>query len=423
MSPKVAEVERLYGKYNPEKLSDVPVLVEKYGEDKLLAMVMKKYREQEEKAHSQQPRQPPPQQLPPQEEPVGQAAAMALQQHIAKHGTGDVQKIRRLRRASVQTVGAPGSLPVVQKTALDFSTPAAKVGEVRRLYVKYDPEKVAGVPGLVQKYGEDKLFSMVWKKYEAQEGRSAPDPRAGDASASYSIQPQARESPKVVEVQRLYGKYNPEKLADVPGLVEKYGEDKLLAMVKKKYKEQEEAAPSPKEAQVRRLYGKYNPEKLADVPTLLAKYGEDQLQAMVKKKYREQEEEAAKAEFESSEDEFEADEPAPAPGVESLSDDDAFDDGYAAPAPAGGLGRVVISSETLLQAAMDGDEAVLAHCLASGQVWVDEGRTAILHCHPWVILSQKKRRKSEVWWNGIAALVCRSGWTRPTRSARRTTRR
>jgi hypothetical protein len=28
----------------------------------------------------------------------------------------------------------------------------------------------------------------------------------------------------------------------VPGLVEKYGEDKLLAMVKKKYKEQEEAS-------------------------------------------------------------------------------------------------------------------------------------------------------------------------------------
>ena len=42
-----AEVDRLYGKYNPEKLVDVDTLVAKHGEVKLLGMVRKKYREQE----------------------------------------------------------------------------------------------------------------------------------------------------------------------------------------------------------------------------------------------------------------------------------------------------------------------------------------------------------------------------------------
>ena len=40
----------------------------------------------------------------------------------------------------------------------------------------------------------------------------------------------------------MYAKYNPEKLVDVPTLVAKYGEGKLLSMVQKKYKEQETAA-------------------------------------------------------------------------------------------------------------------------------------------------------------------------------------
>lgn len=40
------EIEDLYGRYNPEKLTDVETLLTKYGEGKLLSMVRKKYREQ-----------------------------------------------------------------------------------------------------------------------------------------------------------------------------------------------------------------------------------------------------------------------------------------------------------------------------------------------------------------------------------------
>ena len=46
-STKVRDVQRLYAKYNPEKLADVDTLLSKYGEVKLLSMVMRKYAEQE----------------------------------------------------------------------------------------------------------------------------------------------------------------------------------------------------------------------------------------------------------------------------------------------------------------------------------------------------------------------------------------
>ena len=44
-SASLAEISRLYRQFNPEKLVDVPTLVEKYGEDKLLGMVQNKYKE------------------------------------------------------------------------------------------------------------------------------------------------------------------------------------------------------------------------------------------------------------------------------------------------------------------------------------------------------------------------------------------
>jgi hypothetical protein len=96
-------------------------------------------------------------------------------------------------------------------------------------------------------------------------------------------------SPQLAEVQWLYGKYNPEKLADVPALAAKYGAQKLLAMVRKKYSQQEWPGSSPQLAEVQWLYGKYNPEKLADVPALAAKYGAEKLLVMVRKKYSGQE--------------------------------------------------------------------------------------------------------------------------------------
>ena len=70
-------------------------------------------------------------------------------------------------------------------------------------------------------------------------------------------------------------------------------------------------------------------------------------------------------------------------------EEDRFEGGAPSPAPAAGgggtasLGKIVVCAETLLQAAVDGEAAVLAHCLASGEVWVEAadeftGNTALM---------------------------------------------
>jgi hypothetical protein len=276
ISPQIAEINRLYGKYNPEKLADVPTLVGKYGPDQLLAMVRKKYKQQEG--------------------------------------------------------GSPAASPGVSPRAGAGVNP--RVEEVQRLYGKYNPEKLADIPSLVAKYGEENLLAMVRKKYRDQEG----------GGASPGTSPRVGESPQVAEINRLYGTHNPEKLADVPGLIAKYGEAKLLAMVAKKYREQEEAGGEANVAfgsdqveEIHRLYGRYNPEKLSDVPGLLTKYGVDKLLAMVKKKYAEQESRKL-------------------------------------PTP---------SAEVLMEAARNGDLPVIAHCMESGMVYVDSadeftGNTALM---------------------------------------------
>ena len=62
-------------------------------------------------------------------------------------------------------------------------------------------------------------------------------------------------------------------------LVAKYGEDKLLAMVRKKY-----GLLSPRR-EIEVLYTKYNPEKVAEIDMLVAKYGEMRLLSMIHRKY------------------------------------------------------------------------------------------------------------------------------------------
>jgi hypothetical protein len=72
--------------------------------------------------------------------------------------------------------------------------------------------------------------------------QTRPAPAAAEVAAAIR---------RVAEVNRLYGKYNPEKLVDVASLVEKYGDKKLLGMVQKKYKKQEMATPAVTPAAVR----------------------------------------------------------------------------------------------------------------------------------------------------------------------------
>ena len=81
------------------------------------------------------------------------------------------------------------------------------------------------------------------------------------------------------EIEALYAANNPEKLPQVDALLAKYGDRKLLAMVRKKY------AVTPPRKEIEALYAANNPEKLAEVDGLIAKYGDRRLLAMVRKKY------------------------------------------------------------------------------------------------------------------------------------------
>ena len=50
---------------------------------------------------------------------------------------------------------------------------------------------------------------------------------AGAPTGSEFVQQSLRSA----QIQRLYRTHNPEKLADIPALVEQYGEERLLSMV------------------------------------------------------------------------------------------------------------------------------------------------------------------------------------------------
>ena len=86
--------------------------------------------------------------------------------------------------------------------------------------------------------------------FEPEAEAAAPPPHAPHAPPPQPPQPPPLQqaappgppgppSPQMAEIQRLYGTYNPEKLAEAPALAAKYGEEKLLMMVRKKYSGQE----------------------------------------------------------------------------------------------------------------------------------------------------------------------------------------
>ena len=111
--------------------------------------------------------------------------------------------------------------------------------------------------------------------------------------------PPAISTPKRQEIDALYAQYNPDKLGEVDGLVAKYGEEKLATMIKKKYgvgqpslPEQIASLPQPANSpsairqEIEALYQQHNPQKVAEVDDLIGKYGEVKLLKLVRKKYR-----------------------------------------------------------------------------------------------------------------------------------------
>jgi hypothetical protein len=76
-------------------------------------------------------------------------------------------------------------------------------------------------------------------------------------------------SEKHQQIEAMYREHNPDKLAEVPGLLQKYGEDRLLAMMKKKY---EKVDPHARVAELDRLIA----DKKQQMTALVAKGGTKQ---------------------------------------------------------------------------------------------------------------------------------------------------
>ena len=114
------------------------------------------------------------------------------------------------------------------------------------------------------------------------------------------------------EIEALYLQYNPDKIPEIDTLLAKYGDRKLLSMIRRKYVTQQQALPinqsgldsfsnapqqqeqqeqeheqQPKTShhreQIEALYARFNPEKLVEVDKLVNKYGEIELLRMVRK--------------------------------------------------------------------------------------------------------------------------------------------
>lgn len=163
--------------------------------------------------------------------------------------------------------------------------------EIETLYTRHNPAKLVEVDTLLEKYGERKLLNMVRKKYVV--GMSAaPLPSTSAVGGDGGVGGGSDMSELRMEIERLYSVHNPAKLTEVDTLIQKYGETRLVAMIRKKYglpsaahSSAEVKTKPPMRTEIESLYAIHNPSKLTEVDALVTKYGEARLLAMIKKKY------------------------------------------------------------------------------------------------------------------------------------------
>ena len=182
--------------------------------------------------------------------------------------------------------GRPLRLGFLTDPVVDSLPTTPSFGPVasRKSGIKFDP-------GAVKALAAQEEASLLSSTMPAAPGT----PRAAvlglhQAEESEVAAVDAIASVKRQEIEALYTEHNPEKLAEVDVLCAKYGVHRLLSMARKKYgivspKATSASAVSAKRQEIEALYTEHNPEKLVEVDALCAKYGEDRLLSMVRKKY------------------------------------------------------------------------------------------------------------------------------------------
>lgn len=271
-----AQLTELYTKVKPEKLGDVPHLVQKYkgAEKKLLRSIRKKYGI------------PEPSPSPPPSPPTPEAKVEAKAEEPAEPAAqeGDVQGDARAS---------------AEDAATDAETDDWRA-QLFLLYETHNPTKMDQIEYLLKKYkgNEAKLIESIQAKYEGK-GEKAPQETPPAEEAVLGPTPSPCTTHTVghwrAELLQLYRVHNPTKVDNVDGLLEKYAgrEEELLRTARLKYnvaeieaaattaptgekeEEKKEEPPAPLgvfHAQLHNLYTQYNPAKVADIPFLLKKY-------------------------------------------------------------------------------------------------------------------------------------------------------
>jgi Ca2+-binding EF-hand superfamily protein len=94
--------------------------------------------------------------------------------------TAEAKRVRSLQLQDEMELngGQPAPAPAQAQAATTTTAMSAARREIEELYGRYNPEKLGDVDTLLSKYGEDRLLSMVRKKYRAKQGGAAPAPAA-----------------------------------------------------------------------------------------------------------------------------------------------------------------------------------------------------------------------------------------------------
>lgn len=125
-----------------------------------------------------------------------------------------------------------------------MSDGASWATRLERFYTKYNPDKLSDIQSTLEKFKgrEETMFKALVRKYGPEpaddEVLAVPTQDSGEAcSTTATISPIESSNPYFGRLFKFYEKYNPDKMDDVPGLLEKYEgkEPKLFKALVKKY--------------------------------------------------------------------------------------------------------------------------------------------------------------------------------------------
>ena len=167
-----------------------------------------------------------------------------------KSGTTDVKTIDRLRRASLQPdmpdvsaaqaqaqEAAQMAAAMAEVEAEERAQEAAEAAAAAQAAAATQAAAAAEAAAAAQLRQAGASIDSLPESVDSLDGSPAPSAPAdlegeGMFAGIYADQPP---SEKVKQIEKLYMRHNPEKLDELDTLLERFGEDKLLAMVRQKY--------------------------------------------------------------------------------------------------------------------------------------------------------------------------------------------